>query len=645
MMNMFVARALAAVLLLAAGVSAQEILYNAIVYTVNPSQPSAEAIAIDADGIIVGVGTYDDLTSEFPDYTLTDLEGQLVLPGFQDAHLHAVEAGINAQLCFVEADALIEDIPYYFDEPDCTDYGEFGGEGWVMGAGVDLEAIVQELETNLTARYPITVLDESWPDQPVVILDQFGHGCLANTAALQAVGYFNSPDPPGGHILKDSDGFHTGIVTENAQQKLREAAFPNTEANQQVAYESLLDALDELRSNGITTVSDAGGFYHQAQIESWERAEEEGVLTVRASNALYVYPDSNTVDQIRVMISKFSNDPNKLVRFNQAKIYVDGILSLSTGKLYEPYTYDPFDFYRNEENWSGFEYFGSNETLNFVAKSLVDNSDFQLHFHTTGDAGAGLALSAIEFVQGGAKTTGPPHRITHCYLVDEKDRRRFAELGVVADFQLAPSSLTPEYRTKMEGFLGRTRADTLLPALELYEANATITLSSDWDADTLSPLEKIQTVLTRPDGRSFPDVATVIPMLTINPAYLLQHDDTTGSIEVGKFADLAVIDQDIFNMPVDEISTANVTRTYLQGDLIFGPGADVSRVDGSIEISETDPTGAGSEENGATDPKDVEIDTGGNVAVSVEGQSSSPAVFSSLLAACLCFSVSLLSFL
>ncbi|CAB9521161.1 amidohydrolase (Partial), partial [Seminavis robusta] len=192
---------------------------------------------------------------------------------------------------------------------------------------------------------------------------------------------------------------------------------------------------------------------------------------------------------------------------------------------------------------------------------------------------------------------------------------------------------------------GRTRADTLLPALELYEANATITLSSDWDADTLSPLEKIQTVLTRPDGRSFPDVATVIPMLTINPAYLLQHDDTTGSIEVGKFADLAVIDQDIFNMPVDEISTANVTRTYLQGDLIFGPGADVSRVDGSIEISETDPTGAGSEENGATDPKDVEIDTGGNVAVSVEGQSSSPAVFSSLLAACLCFSVSLLSFL
>ena len=133
--------------------------------------------------------------------------------------------------------------------------------------------------------------------------------------------------------------------------------------------------------------------------------------------------------------------------------------------------------------------------------------------------------------------------------------------------------------------LGPERAATLLPAMELYEAGATLTLSSDWDADTLSPLVKMQTVLTRPYGRSFPDLETVIPMLTLNPAYLLGHADRTGSITVGKYADLVVIDQDIFGLPAENISMAEVTRTYLQGQLIFGGSVDdTADLDESTEV-------------------------------------------------------------
>ena len=140
----------------------------------------------------------------------------------------------------------------------------------------------------------------------------------------------------------------------------------------------------------------------------------------------------------------------------------------------------------------------------------------------------------------------------------------------MADFQLAPSSVSTEYVEAMNELIGADRAATLLPAVGLYDAGALVTLSSDWDADTLSPLKKMETVLNRPSGMSFADLATVIPMLTLNPAKLLQHDDKTGSIEVGKFADLVVIDKDIFSLPTDQISTAEVTRTYLQGQLIFG---------------------------------------------------------------------------
>jgi predicted amidohydrolase YtcJ len=577
----------------------QEILYNAIIYTVDPSNPYAEAIAIDENGYIVGVGNYTNIAKDFPTYALTDLGGQLVLPGFQDAHLHAVEAGIYARVCYVDQEASTEDIPFWFDDEECANRGEFGDQGWVMGAGVDLARIVDELQQNVTARYPIDVLDETWPNTPVVILDQFGHGALANTVAMEAVGYLNGPDPVGGQILRDAEGLPLGIVTENAQQKLREAAFPPTEANKQFAFDSLIGSLDELKKHGITTVSDAGGFWRQAQTEAWIMAEEEGLLTVRASNALYIYPDQDITEQLPTLMERFSNNPDKLLRFNQAKIYVDGILELSTGRLYDPYEYDPFQYYRADpaSEWRGFEYFTNNVTLNFVVRSLLNQQDWQLHFHVTGDAGAGIALSAIESLQG--TNFNGPHRLTHCYLVAQEDRPRFSKLGVFADFQLAPSSLSTEYRDKMTDFLGARRAATLLPALELYEAGATIVLSSDWDADILSPLEKIQTVLTRSDNRSFPDLETVIPMLTLNPAILLQHDGKTGSIKLGKCADLVVIDLDIFSLPFDQIATAEVSRTYLQGQLIYsgpsGSGAVVVKGDGTKVPGSNNEPSAGAE--------------------------------------------------
>ena len=162
-----------------------------------------------------------------------------------------------------------------------------------------------------------------------------------------------------------------------------------------------------------------------------------------------------------------------------------------------------------------------------------------------------------------------PHRLTHLFLVDEKDRPRFKSLNVVADFQLAPSAVDPTYVSFIADILGQDRASQLLPALEIYNENATLTLSSDWDADTLSPMIKIWTVLNRPNGHSFPNLETVLPMLTLNPSKLLKTN--TGSIEVGKIADLIALDMNIFQMDTANINQAKVVFTMFNGNVVFDP--------------------------------------------------------------------------
>lgn len=159
--------------------------------------------------------------------------------------------------------------------------GAFGGQGWLMANGIDIAVLRETVETNPNAQLPITILDEAFPDTPVLILDNLGHGAVVNSEALRRVGLINGISPPGGEILKDGSTLY-GIVTENTQQLFRDAAFPPTPENKEVAYQSLLDALDMLRRSGVTSVSDAGGFWRQAQTESWGRALTEDELTVRA---------------------------------------------------------------------------------------------------------------------------------------------------------------------------------------------------------------------------------------------------------------------------------------------------------------------------------------------------------------------------
>lgn len=530
-----------------------KVLTNASIHTVDPRAPAAEAMAIDDGGIILAVGTEKEvLAAAGEDAEIIDLGGKMVLPGFQDAHVHLIEAGVNKILCeFGPFDELHDTLA---TAEACVKSSK---TDWVLGSGVSMTNLLDQSDD------PIALLDEISPDRPVLILDDIGHGAWANSAAMHAAGYDTvEGNPPGGIILRNKEtGKPNGVVLENAQQKLRNLAFPDTPENVAFAYESMLPTLKTMAENGITSVSDAGGFWPQGHVKVWQKALANGTLTVRASNALYVYPDMPFDEQVAALVGQFSNDAGSLLRFNQAKIYVDGILEQRTGAVLEPYRPGAgidhgFD--------RGFLYFDV-DTLNRYSKVLSEKG-FQLHYHVTGDRGARLALDAI----AQADAAPGPHRLTHLYLVDQADLPRFKQLDVVADFQLAPSSIDPDYVEFIRQFIG-DRADAMMPAGTLQAMGAQVVMSSDFDADELSPLVKIQAAATRrKDGA--PDVATAIEWMTINPARLLHQDKTTGSIEVGKVADLAVIDRDILKLPVKAIGNAKVVATLLQGKAVYDPG-------------------------------------------------------------------------
>ncbi len=544
------------------------VIYNAKIYTVNDAQPWAEALAVK-DGIIQFVGSNADVQSYIGNNTnVVDLEGLLVMPGMQDAHLHAIEAGMNEAICefpLEESFATYERLAKRC-VADWED-GDWVLGDWVLGAGAYAGGLIESIE--LEGELPIDVLDRASPEKPMLILDAYGHGAWANTLALKAVGYDKLREQPqGGLVHRDeASGRLSGVVFENAYQNLQDVAWKagllsrwKTEASET----GLKVALEQLAENGLTSVSDAGGYWPRGHVGIWQNLEKKNELTVRASNALYVYPDKDFDKQLRELKKYFSNNPDALLRFNQAKLYVDGILSYGTSALYEPYTNTPASPLSAP---LGYNYFQQKILERYVIE--LDALGFQLHFHATGDRGVGQVLDAIGAARAVNGTTDRRHRITHLYQVAPADILRFKELGVVADFQIGEQNAGRESVGFMRGIIGE-RVERLLPIREFLDAGVMTTLSTDWDAEPLSPFESLEASLTR-NGQTVPDLATAVKLKTINTAYLLHQEDKTGSLEVGKFADLIVLDRNIFEIRQRNLHKTLVIATLLEGEAVFDP--------------------------------------------------------------------------
>ncbi|MCP3938544.1 MAG: amidohydrolase [Actinomycetia bacterium] len=525
------------------------VVHNAVIYTVDKATSWAEAFAYDRDGNIIAVGTDDEVfAAAGQDAATIDADGRLVLPGFQDPHVHVPEAGINHGLCLWPAGRPLAD--YESLARDCAE--EQHDTDWVRAAGPSLFGLRD------TDELPIDLLDRAIPDRPALILDDLGHAVWTNSLGLEAAGITTDAiDPQGGILHRDADGRLTGLLLEDAQQLVRNAAATDDETN----YEALLVALDELARNGVTTISDAGGYWGQNHPAAWSLAEGRGTLTVRAVNSLYVYPDLDVDEQLAEFEARFSDDPEAMLRFNTAKVYIDGILDLGTAALVTPY-----DVAVDEDYPSGFSYFQPDQLDTYTNE--LHQLGYRINFHVIGDGAARTALDAIETIDDKPDAIADRrHRLTHVFLVHADDVDRFAELGVVADFQLNPDAVDTGYHRYLTEFIG-DRALDLIPTRTLVDANATVTLSSDWDAGPLSPFGTIERSLTR-DTNPLPDVETAIALMTINAAYTLGHDNSTGSIEVGKQADYVIVDRNILEIDADKIDAAKIELTVVAGTEVY----------------------------------------------------------------------------
>ncbi len=268
--------------------------------------------------------------------------------------------------------------------------------------------------------------------------------------------------------------------------------------------------------------------------------------------------------QLEEFERRFDDNGDDFLRSDTAKIYIDGILDLGTAALLQPYDLPLDSHYRR-----GFNYFADNQLHEYVDR--LHAIGYRMNFHVVGDRAVREALDAIESIDDNQRNIAARrHRTTHTYMVDEADIGRFAQLGVVADLQVGVGSTDLGYHDYLAEFIG-DRAFGLLPVPQLHEAGAVVTLSSDWDADPLSPLGIIENSLTR-ESNALDELHTAISMVTLQAAYALGHDDITGSIAVGKYADFVVLDQNLFEIAADEIGATRVLMTMLAGQTIWREG-------------------------------------------------------------------------
>ncbi|MDK1288286.1 amidohydrolase [Pseudoalteromonas umbrosa] len=525
------------------------VFVNGDIYTVNEDKPWAQAVAIK-DNKIIFVGTTEQVQQHIGENTqVIDLKGKMMMPGFHDVHMHPLESGSDAtQFTIPEAEStdtyidLVADAA--FQNPNAQ---------WLIGYGHSISTLLEMQDS------PIDVLDEAVPDRPLIIMEQTSHSMWLNSKAMELAGiHRNSLDPIGGVIGKDEQGNLDGILYDNAGNQVMELAMRSLTNTQQNDYLGLIEyTMPALNKAGITSISDARTYWQRGHLETWLKIANEDKLTLRAHLGLWAYPQMNDAAQLSKLKSLYQADPNSLLKVNQVKFYVDGILVNTTAAMHEPY----------HQNWleldgnNGLNYFTQARLEKYI--KALEPTGFDFNIHAIGDRGIHEALNAIENASSGKSR----HRLTHLEVVDPADYARFAKLGVIADAQVAGDFTDPGHWPENIPLLGVERSQDLVPIKSLVESNATLTLSSDWNVSPFNPFIGISNAISRtPQAIT---LAQALEAYTINSAYAMRQDHLVGSIEVGKLADLVVLDNNLFESTVKEIANTQVTMTLLDGEIVY----------------------------------------------------------------------------
>ena len=497
-----------------------------------------------------------------PNTEVVDVAGGLILPGFRDAHIHPILGGMNLVECnltgLVERDACLAHIAGYARANQDQDF--IRGGGWLPDLAPRREH-----------------LDAIVPDRPVLLKSIDGHNAWVNTRALDLAGITrDTPNPPGGIIERDAlSGEATGILREWTAMELVESRLSAPTLRDRVMAGWAF--LQRAAGMGIVSVHEA--MAHEEELLAYQALERDGDLHMRVQASLLCEPEKGLA-QIDHLLHLRESFQSALLTPRTAKIFVDGVIEGRTALLLEPYADMPG--YRGECLWALDE-------LHRIVTAL-DAHGFQIHFHAVGDQGVRLALDAVELAQSrngrpytrrGARRDAR-HMIAHADLIHPRDIPRFQALGVIANLQPIWFCEEKHFAHTTLVSLGEQRAWSLYPVRDLLDSGAALTCGTDWpfsgELNTFNPLESIQIGVTRrsldpQEAQAYnpaqcASLTTMLHAHTLGGAYADFQEGVTGSLSVGKSADLVVLDRDIFKAPADKISQANVSLTMFQGRII-----------------------------------------------------------------------------
>ncbi|MFT4680095.1 MAG: putative amidohydrolase YtcJ [Flavobacteriales bacterium] len=536
-----------------ANAQADKAFINGKIYTADADQSFIEAVAI-TDGVIVFTGDMVDIEPFLDENTaIHDLDGKLMLPGLHDVHIHLLEASSEAaSSCTLDPWAYsIDDLGQELSDCNPTP----NSNGWVTAWG---HSIFTLLEDNANPR---EVLDTYFPDIPVAAMEETSHSVWVNSAALEEMGIDGDSEDPVGGLIVMEDGEPNGILMDSAGDIVLAVALATNAMIEEQNYAGLVDfGLPAIAEFGITSICEGRTYWKRNYIETWEQIKADGELTARVTLAPWGHPEDDDVELLAALTDLY-DEGDQMLKVDEIKVYVDGITLNGTAALDQPYVYNfgwPFT--------NGTNYFTPERLEDYITQLELIGYDF--HIHAIGNRGVQEALDAIEGARNTNGDVGARHRMTHLEIVNESEYTRFAELNVVADVQVSANWTQPAQWAENEFLVGASLSENFIPIKSIYDAGARTTLSSDWDVSTMNPFRSIQNAVTRAP-QNLPSVEAAVDARTINSAWALGNDAFTGSIEVGKLADLICVNQDIFTIQENQISQTEVTMTMLGGEIIF----------------------------------------------------------------------------
>ena len=556
--------------------TADLILHNGFVYTVDSGAGTAQAVAVKDDKIIF-VGNSEDALEYKGETTNTiDMKGRMLLPSFFEGHCHCFEDADRIHSCKLRDLGTVDDylrvIKEYVEKH--PDYTVIRGIGW---------------KNNLFPAAGPTkgLLDEIRSDIPIFLYSSDHHSAWVNSKALETAGITrDTPNPPGGGVIEhDALGEPSGTVRESAID-IVEDVLPDYSVEQYMQGIKQFQA--KANSWGFTGAFEARLFFKRRnRIEAVKRLASAGELTMRFRAAYEIMPDNSIADVGEYAKARELDDSGEFFQVNTIKFCQDGVVEGLTAQLIEPYLVEtPMG-----SDFKGEPKFELEQYKIFAAE--CEKQGFQIHVHAIGDGATRYSLDAFAYSrqQNGRKDLR--NAITHLQLVAPEDIKRFRDLDVIANVNTYWQFMEDYHFEIRIPYLGKKRADMQFPLKSFIDAGVMIVTSSDYGGtNPVNPLFAIQVGMTRtmPDGalpygvvsdRHDPkykeqlwpeekaDLKDLIASVTYNPAYANFLDELTGSIEVGKSADMVLLDKNLFELPAAEISKAKVLMTVFKGKTVF----------------------------------------------------------------------------